>query len=80
LQLATKNFQNQCNCNPVLFDAPQIPAGIALEFRVFSAFIKSYFEIHLHRIYWFPFLSSAIITRFGADPSPGEGLQYFQQR
>ena len=25
----------------VLFDAPQIPAGIALEFRVFSAFIKS---------------------------------------
>jgi len=46
---------------PVLFDAPQIPAGIALEFRVFSAFIKTYFEIHLHRIYFF-FLSYNMVT------------------
>ena len=38
-----------------------IPAGIALEFRVFSAFIKSYFEIHLHRIYFF-FLSYNMVT------------------
>jgi len=45
----------------VLFDAPQIPAGIALEFRVFSAFIKSYFEIHLQRIYFF-FLSYNLVT------------------
>ena len=45
----------------VLFDATQIPAGIALEFRVFSAFIKSYFEIHLHRIYFF-FLSYNMVT------------------
>jgi len=38
-----------------------IPAGIALEFRVFSVFIKLYFEIHLQRIYFF-FLSYNLVT------------------
>jgi len=38
-----------------------ILAGIGPEFNFFWAFIKSYFEIHLHRIYFF-FLSYNMVT------------------